>query len=218
MSYPFTFVSDFDGVWTNPKRELQAVHQTVQSQLRRLCGWSQPQLEEVYGDFREQVLQRPSQHGWRIGGSFSSFVDEDYFAVPTSIAQYIDDAPCAESKELKSVILQEFETVLAFIDSCYFSTCEDFRTQIDHDLSEGSARVLQWLLNNDVNLVFVSNAPKEKIVTWFAHHGFGVDDGRVTEPGSSRLRVYGRSGKQHLGGSNRTLDFCGRHVHCDRPE
>ena len=218
MSSPFTFVSDFDGVWTNPKRELQAVHQTVQSNLRQMCGWSQPQLEEVYGYFREQVLQRPHQHGWRIDGSFSSFVDEDFFAVPTSIAQYIDDAPCKHSTELKSLILQEFETVLAFVDSCYFVTCQDFRNEVEHDLTEGSARVLQWLLDNDVNVVFVTNAPTEKITTWFSHHGFGIDDGRSTLPGSSRLRVYGRAGKQHLGASGRSLDFGGRKVLCDRPQ
>ncbi|MFT7517694.1 MAG: hypothetical protein ACI84O_001492, partial [Myxococcota bacterium] len=155
MSFPLTFVSDFDGVWTNPKRELQAVHANVQTSLKRMCGWPQQHLEEVYGRFREQVLQRPHQYGWRIDGQFSSFVDEDYFAVPTSIAQYIDDASCDDSAELKGLILQEFETVLAFVDSCYSATCEDFRNEVEHDLTEGSARVLQWLLNNDVNVVFV---------------------------------------------------------------
>ena len=218
MSFPLTFVSDFDGVWTNPKRELQAVHQTVQTALRRMCGWSQEHLEEVYAHFREQVLHSPHQYGWRIDGVFSSFVDEDYFAMPTSIAQYIDDAPCEYSVELKSSVLQEFETVLSFVDSCYASTCENFRNEVDHDLAEGSARVLQWLIDNDVNVVFVTNAPTEKITTWFAHHGFSVDDGRSTAPGSSRLRVYGRAGKQHLGPSGRSLDFCGRNVQCDRPQ
>lgn len=218
MAQAFTFLTDFDGVWTNPWRELQAVHQTVREQLARLGGMPLGELEEAYQEFRNQVLGNPDRHGWHLDGRFSSYVDEDYFAVPTSIGQYIDLAPCTTSGTLREAILREFGSVLEFLDHCYHSTCERFRTEVDHDLTEGAERVLQWLLHERVRVVFATNAPAEKVVDWFAHHGFGVSDARQTEPGETQLRVYGRSGKQFLGESDHTMEFSGRTVHVDRPQ
>ena len=37
MEGPFSFLSDFDGVWTDPGRELEAVHATVIRELARLA-------------------------------------------------------------------------------------------------------------------------------------------------------------------------------------
>lgn len=217
MASPFTFLTDFDGVWTNPWRELQAVHQTVREELARLAGMATEELEAAYQDFRGAVLGKPELHGWHMDGRFSSYVDEDYFAVPTSIGQYIDQAPCATSGTLREGVLREFGSVLEFLDHCYHDTCARFRLEVDHDLTEGAERVLEWLCREEVHVVFATNAPGDKVMDWFSHHGFGVADARTTEPGSSPLRVYGRSGKQFLGDSGATLDFAGREVHVDRP-
>jgi hypothetical protein len=107
--------------------------------------------------------------------------------------------------------------VLEFLDYCYHDTCARFRAEVDHDLAEGSEHVLRWLTENDVDVVFAPNAPAEKIVGWFAHHGFEVADARETGPGEVPLRVYGRAGKQFLGDEHVVMDFCGREVHVDRP-
>ncbi|MHC4380104.1 MAG: hypothetical protein ACYSU1_03310 [Planctomycetota bacterium] len=217
MASPFTFLTDFDGVWTNPWRELQAVHQTVREELARLAGMAPEELESAYQEFRTAVLGQPERHGWHLDGRFSSYVDEDYFAVPTSIGQYIDQAPCVTSGTLRDGVLREFGSVLEFLDHCYHDTCARFRLEVDHDLTEGAERVLEWLCSEEVNVVFATNAPADKVMDWFSHHGFGVADARETDPGSSPLRVYGRSGKQFLGDSGATMDFAGREVHVDRP-
>lgn len=218
MSSSFTFLTDFDGVWTNPFAELQAVHACVRSELGRLGGHTEEAMLPLYQQFRAEVLAHPERHGWRLGGRLASYVDEDYFAVPTSIGQYIDEAPCEASQHLRAAILQEWDSVLAFLDHCYHSTCNQFRTEVEHDLTEGAERVLQWLLHEKVQVVFGTNAPAEKVIDWFAHHGYAVVDGRSTEPGEYPLRVYGRSGKQWLGEEAQTLDFCGRQVECNRPQ
>ncbi len=218
MSSSFTFVTDFDGVWTNPFAELQAVHACVRSELGRLGGLSDEDMLPLYQHFRAEVLAHPERHGWRLDGRLSSYVDEDYFAVPTSIGQYIEEAPCEESKKLRAAVWREWDTVLAFLDNCYHTTCNQFRTEVDHDLTEGAERVLQWLLHEKVQVVFATNAPAEKVIDWFAHHGYGVMDGRTTEPGEYPLRVYGRSGKQWLGETPQVIDFSGRQVDCYRPQ
>jgi len=214
----FTFLTDFDGVWTNPWRELQAVHKTVREELARMVGHTMEEMEPTYQGFRSAVLAHPDQHGWHMDGRFSSYVDEDYFAVPTAIGQHIDQARCEVSSTFRDLVLKEYGSVLEFLDHCYHSTCDRFRLEVDHDLTEGAERVLHWLLENDVNVVFATNAPGGKVVDWFSHHGFGVADGRDTEPGSSQLRVYGRSGKQFLGEAHNTMSFGGRTVHTNRPQ
>ena len=217
MEGPFSFLSDFDGVWTNPVRELDAVHTTVIGELARLAEIPTETMEAHYQGFRDAVLKTPDQHGWKIDGKLVSFVDEDFFAMPTSVGQYIDLAPCRTSAGLRDAVLREYGTVLEFLDRCYRDSCDAFRREVDHDLTHGAERVLDWLLANGVQVVFASNAPGEKIIDWFAHHGFTVEDGRSTEPGSAPLRVYGRAGKQEVEGS-RTMAFSGREVHIDRPQ
>ena len=159
---------------------------------------------------------RDRDYGWRIDGRLVSFVDEDFFALPTSIGQHIDRATCAASSELRAAVLGEFDSVLEFLDRCYHDTCASFREGVDHDLTAGAERVLRWLLDAEVQVVFASNAPAEKIIDWFGAHDFEVVDGRSTEPGSAPLRVYGRAGKQDVGGPA-TRRFGGREIHVDRP-
>lgn len=215
---PLHFLSDFDGVWTEPTRELQAVHDTVIGELARLGGWNREQAEAHYAEFGQRVLETPERFGWRIDGQVSSYVDEDVFALPTAIGQYIDEAPCAVTARLRSALLGEWETVLAFLDHCYHSTCDRFRALHKHDLAPGAERVLRWLLEHGVTICFATNAPAGKVIDWFAHHGIQVANARETEPGSRQLRVYGRAGKQWLGDSGATIDVGGRQIAVDRPQ
>jgi len=214
----FHLISDFDGVWTETSAELRAVHETVMGRLQAFSGRTRSEVEEDYARFVQDVLNEPHLHGWKLGGRLSSFVDEDVFAMPTSVGQYIDAGGCERTRFYRGRILQKFETVLLFLDDCYHTTCDAFRSNVSHDLVAGSEGVLNWLLEHDVVVTFVTNAPAGKVVDWFAHHDFRVVDGRETPLGAAPLRVFGRAGKQFLGNSGRTLSFGGRDVHVDRPE
>jgi hypothetical protein len=211
-------LSDFDGVWTEPTREMQAVHDTVVGELARMGDFSQVEMEEIYAGFAQAIMRHPQDHGWRIEGKMSSFVDEDYFAMPTAVGQHIDLAPCSRSSLLRQRILQEWPQVIEFLDYCYHSTCDRFRALHKHDLAHGADRVLGWLLERGVSIVFATNAPAEKVIDWFAHQGYEVADARQTSRSDTPLRVYGRAGKQILGSSGQALDFCGRTVQIDRPQ
>jgi hypothetical protein len=211
-------LSDFDGVWTEPTREMQAVHDTVVEELARLGGFSRVEMEEIYAGFAQAIMQHPQDHGWRIEGKMSSFVDEDIFAMPTAVGQHIDLSPCQRSSLLRRQILAEWPQVIEFLDHCYHSTCDRFRALHKHDLAHGAERVLGWLLERGVSIVFATNAPAGKVIDWFAHQGFEVADARQTSRSDTPLRVYGRAGKQFLGPSGQTLKFSGRTVQVDRPQ
>jgi hypothetical protein len=214
----FHLISDFDGVWTETSAELQAVHETVMGRLQLLSGRSREEVQEDSARFVQDVLSEPHLHGWKLNGRLSSFVDEDVFAMPTSVGQYIDTGGCERTRFYRGRILQKYETVLIFLDDCYHTTCDAFRSTVSHDLVTGSERVLEWLLQHDVQVTFVTNAPAGKVMDWFAHHDFQVADGREVPRGAAPLRVFGRAGKQFLGSSDRSLSFGGREVAVDRPQ
>jgi phosphoglycolate phosphatase-like HAD superfamily hydrolase len=214
----FTLLTDFDGVWTDPRRELQAVLDFLAADLARLAGWPAERVEAACARFRAGVLAAPERHGWLVAGRFSSYVDEDVFALPTALGQWIDAAPDAEAAELREAVLREHAGVGSFLDRCYHSTCARFRAEVPHDLAPGAERVLEWLLRHEVRVVFASNAPLEKVQGWFACHGLEVADARATEPGAAPLRAYGRSGKQWLSPRPELLHLGGRPVAADRPQ
>ncbi len=188
------------------------------AEFSRLGGLGPERARELYRRFEAAVLAQPDRHGWRIEGRLTSYVDEDVFAVPTSVGQWVDAEPDADAAQLKRAILREHSSVTAFLDHCYHATCARFRAEVPHDLAPGAERVLAWLLRNSVQVVFASNAPLEKVQGWFACHGLEVADARETEPGAAPLRAYGRAGKQWLGPGAEELTLGGRALLCDRPQ
>lgn len=166
-------------------------------------------------------MEHPEQYGWQADPNdlrLSSYVDEDYFCLPAAIGQYIDHGDSLESQMVKKALLNRFESVIQMLDHCFHSTCANFRSEVDHDLTHGSEQVLQWMLDHEISVTWATNAPAEKIITWFGHHGFEVANARETKLGETPLRVFGRAGKQWLGDSGEELDFDGRKVLVDRPE
>ena len=211
-------VSDFDGVWTEPAREAQAVHRTLVGELQRMLGEPAEQVEERLAGFAAAVMARPHAYGWRIDHRLASFVDEDYFCLPAAMGQFIENGETPSAREVREAVLGRWESLTVFLDHCFHSTCAAFRQEVEHDLTHGAERVLEWLLARGATVTWATNAPAEKIIGWFAHHGHEVRDARETEPGEHPLRVYGRAGKQWFGPTDRSLDFAGRTVPVDRPQ
>ncbi|RMH03470.1 MAG: hypothetical protein D6702_05880 [Planctomycetota bacterium] len=211
-------VSDFDGVWTEPEREARAVHGTVVRELARLLGGGEEEAAGLYEEFAAAVLARPHAYGWRIDHRLASFVDEDFFCLPAAVGQFIENGETAAARRARRAVLSRWESLGAFMDHCFHSTCAAFRREVDHDLTPGAAEVLAWLLERGVAVTWATNAPAEKIIGWLGHAGFPVADARATEPGAAPLRVYGRAGKQWFGPTDRSLDVNGRTVRVDRPQ
>ncbi len=210
-------VTDFDGVWTDPSRELEAVHHTLVEALALLSGRTRATTADDYADFSATVLGQPHRHGWRIEGRLTSYVDEDSFALPTAIGQYIDAAADRTAGFYRDAILRQWGAVSEFLDHCYHSTCDRFRATHPHDLARGAEKVLAWLVAHGCQVTFVTNAPAAKVIDWFAHQGVAVDDAGDPPAAPGPLKVYGRAGKQRLGCSGASVLCGGREVQIDRP-
>jgi len=85
VSRPPTLLTDFDGVWTDPVREREAVRRAFEAALREVSGWRPARIEAVLERGRAELAAAPDRHGWRIGDALTSFVDEDVFALPTAL-------------------------------------------------------------------------------------------------------------------------------------
>lgn len=214
----YHLISDFDGVWTDPDREAVEVNRTVEWELARLSGRSAQEIHQMLERRRREILAEPHRHGWQIDGLLVSYVDEDFFALPSAVGLALASEADEETRAAHAAVRAEFESMGAFMDHCYHSTCKRFRRDNEHDLTRGAEKVLRWLLENEVRVTFVTNAPGEKVLDWFGHHGFEVADAREDPQGDSSLRVYGRAGKQWLGDPERTLEFAGRRICTDRPQ
>ena len=213
----FHILSDFDGVWTEPARELERVKGFLGRELARLSGCPETKAASDLQDFSVAVHSNPSAYGWQIEGRFSSYVDEDYFAIPTALGQWIDEAKDEVSANYREAVLDEFSSVLKFLDHCYHTTCTRFREEVSHDFTPGVTAILNWLKDQGVRLTFVSNAPLEKIEAWFKAIGFDIQNARESSAGRDFLRVYGRAGKQLLSDSPVTKEIHDRRVAVDRP-
>ncbi len=197
---------------------MHAVHATVVRELASLGGVQEVVMEELYAGFAQEVMRHPHRHGWKIDGQVTSFVDEDVFAMPTAVGQLIDQGEFEGTAHFREAVLREWTHVIDFLDHCYHSTCDRFRALYNHDLAPGAERVLAWLMERDVSITFATNAPAEKVTQWFDHQGYTVADARTHSREQSKLRVYGRAGKQWLGPSRETMDYNGRAVAVDRPQ
>ena len=218
---PLHLLSDFDGVWTEPAREYAAVQAKVVAELALALGESEERSQRRYQEYSAAVMRQPDKYGWQANSQdlrLSSYVDEDYFCLPAAIGQLIDQGDSLDMQEVKEAVLGRYDSVIEMLDHCFHSTCTSFRQQIDHDLTQGAEPVLQWMLDHEIAVTWATNAPAEKIISWFAHHGFEVFDALETEPSVAPLRVYGRAGKQWLGDSADKLSFAGRDVWVDRPQ
>jgi len=215
-------VSDFDGVWTNPEAEYQAVESKVISEIAHSLDCDLEIASLLYAGFAKGVLASPSEFGWQADPEdprLSSFVDEDFFCLPAAVGHYIELAASEDARRVKVAILQKHPSLPAFMDHCFHNTCADFRKSVDHDLTQGAIPILQWLLDRGHGVTWATNAPAEKICDWMGAAGFEVEDGS-DDSSSFRpgvLRVFGRCGKQWLGDGEQAIEFLDRQVLVDRP-
>ncbi|KAA3604285.1 MAG: hypothetical protein DWQ01_22670 [Planctomycetota bacterium] len=217
-SAEYHLVTDFDGVWTDPTREFHAIMETLGRELARLSGRPEAEVLSLLQKVQDRVFKQPEKFGWRIHDHLTSYVDEDYFAIPAALGQFMEQSQEAPFAELGQAVLGENPSMTAFMDEVYHGTCRRFRKTVDHDLAHGAEHVLRWLLRHQVRVTFVTNAPPEKIIDWFAHHDLPVLDARQEDADEVGLRVYGRAGKQWLGDPDLGLELNGRFVRTDRPQ
>lgn len=203
-------LSDFDGVWTDPTHEADAVALGLAEDLAALTGFELERVRHDLAHCRRQALSEPERHGWELDGRVTAYCDEDAFLAVSGIASWLTEARdplCAPYVE--AVSRSDAPSFMQLADAAFKRL--GARPGVGA-LLPSAVDVLTRLEELGVDLVLVSNSDTEKLVRLFDDVGVSAatDD-------SARVRVRGAAMKWRLGDAPRRLEFDGRSVDVDRP-
>jgi len=225
-------LSDFDGVWTDPTPEADAVRAEL---VRRTAELSGVESETVAADMialSEIALGSPAQHGWTLNGRITAFADEDPLILGNAVTEVIGmiadhsldgRTPAIEVVErcttYRAAILDAGHPNLDDFAEWVFRTgTANFRQGRRHALLPAAIEVAERLLRSDAEVVVVSNSGEEKILDWFDLSGIPAKSVNDREAGDDRcLYVRGSAGKFVLGEGSEQVELCGRKIYIDRP-
>jgi len=203
-------LSDFDGVWTDPTHEADAVELGLAEELAALAGFEVERVRHDLAHCRRAALAEPERHGWELDGRITAYCDEDAFLAVSGIASYLTESACE--------VCAPYRAALGAADAPSFMQLADrvfkrlgARPGVG-ELLPSAVRVLTRLEELGVDLVVVSNSDTEKLVRLFDDVGVGA-----ATDGSARVRVRGAAMKWRLGDAPERLAFGERSVDVDRP-
>ena len=206
-------LSDFDGVWTDPRAEGAAVRQEMVEQAGRAAGVKLEEAQRDFANFERAVLAKPWGFGWISAGRLTAFADEDPFCLPSGLAGWVESAPGQREQAYRDAILGAgHDSLSSFADGCFHAATARLRAEHPPAMLPESRAQFDRLIEAGAEVVVVSNSSEEKVVGWF--RSIGVDAG--VEPGRA-LRVVGSARKFELGTSGETLSVAGREIQVDRP-
>ena len=185
-------LSDFDGVWTDPREESRAQGRIVD---QRLVEWSPParrnEVRAWIAEARRSVLAEPRRWGWAPGGRLSCFADEDPFAEHSALMHYIH-ARAAEDPVALLLHDAALEPGHGSLEAFGGATHAEAVASIERERGPGvlpaEAAAGRRMLERGVEIVVVSNSEGAKLDRWFSHAGLPHHPHPEAAPGALRLR------------------------------
>ena len=234
----FKILSDFDGVWTNPGHEAESVRALMTREIARLTGASPSQVVSDFHAFHAVARAKPSCFGWApprfTQGRVTAFVDEDPFCAGNAIAsvmgaiargllEHPDGELVTRAKDYGHAVLskgfdQGFASTSDFADFAFLAATAAYREEVAHALVDRAHGIAMAILEDDMELVVVSNSSTDKLKAWFEAVEipcFGHDEAR---PAGRAARLCGSAGKFILGATHAHMAIADRHVYIDRPQ
>ena len=185
-------LSDFDGVWTDPREESRAQGRIVDDQL---VEWSpagrRDEVRAWIAAARRAVLAEPDRWGWAPGGKLSCFADEDPFAEHSALLHYIHtraaDDPVATL--LHDAVLEPGHGSLeAFGGATHAAAVANIERERGPGVLAEATEAGRRMLGAGVEIVVVSNSDGAKLDRWFTHAGLPHRPHPESAPGELRLR------------------------------
>jgi hypothetical protein len=185
-------LSDFDGVWTDPRAESLAQGRIVDTQL---AEWSpagrRDEVRAWVAAARRAVLADARRWGWAPGGRLSCFADEDPFAEHSALLHYIHAHAGGDpvARLLHDAVLEPGHGSLeAFGGASHAAAVARVERERGPGVLPAEAASGRRLLAGGVEVVVVSNSDGGKLDRWFAHAGVPHRPHPESAPGALRLR------------------------------
>ncbi len=152
-------LTDFDGVWTDPREEAALGYDFIIDEVTRITGEDREKIQARISSVREEVLSQPLLHGWESNGAVAAFSEEDPYITNNAICRAIT----LHHSDLWDQLKSEFEDFDAFSYACYRGGVERYASGNVELLRKGAKEVLRSLLSKGWEIVYASNSTGEKL-------------------------------------------------------
>ncbi|GIW72578.1 MAG: hypothetical protein KatS3mg102_2120 [Planctomycetota bacterium] len=166
-------VSDFDGVWTDPRAEAEAVGARQLERLAEALGGDRPRAEAVLAELRARVRARPEAHGWLWQGELSAFADEDPYIFHNAVAAALYEQGGEAVAALRRAGLPDAGR---FAAACFEEGTAAWRAAHPTHLLPEAAEAVQRLLAAGHEVVIVSNSSTARVASILADLGLRAQE------------------------------------------
>ncbi len=162
-------VSDFDGVWTDPRAEADAIRDLMASRLAEVANLSQERVKTIFSEIEEKFIDNPFNYGWLFEGSITAYAMEDMYGRNHAIATAIWESRPSfeESALLREAIVKISGDAERFADACFRDGRSKYRETNKSFLVSQSAEVISQLRERGYQMTIVSNSKVTHILDLF---------------------------------------------------
>jgi len=221
-------ISDFDGVWTNPLGEADAVRAEAHRQAAGLTKVTVEEAREHLAGASASLLLMPARFGWVIEGGISAFSDEDPFVHNNAISHFLEQLPdhrdwVSDSSlfdwllKLRAAATAAHGDLAAYANQIFFKGVQKFLEEEPPSPSTEVQQEIGAFIEQGHEVVIVSNSSTGKITDFLGRSElpFCVGGPDATELG--KIRVRGGAMKFVIGTSpNQFVELAGRRIRTDR--
>lgn len=198
-------LTDFDGVWTDPREEAALGYDFIAHEVCRLTGLDLNLVQKRIASIRSDVLASPLSHGWESNGAIAAFSEEDPYITNNAICRAI----ALHHSDLWESIRGEFPDFDEFSYSCYRGGVKRYSEKNIDLLRPGAKDILRSLLSHGWDIVYASNSTGEKLRSC-------LGDLSAEEGGPIRIRGSARKFVLTTENGETNKEFAGRKVRTDR--
>lgn len=205
-------VSDFDGVWTDPRPEADYIRGVMAKKLSVASGLSIDRVEDNFTILEHHFKTDPFRYGWLFDGRITAFACEDMYGRNHAIASCLwerrPEVPDGEA--LRQAIVDVAGDPQHLADISFKEGRAGYRALHQTLLVPEARSVVESLRQAGHRVTIVSNSRTEHIVDLF----------EAAEIDLSGFEVVGGARKFHLGCAEQLpeyWDFRGARISLQRP-
>ena len=162
-------MSDFDGVFTDPAGEAEAVGARQLEVLTEVLG---DEAADLVQSVRDEVRRNPMENGWISEGLLSCYADEDPYVFHNAVSAKVFGREGAHVSKLKEA---GFDNHDALSMRCFEQGTSRYRDQNETHLLDEAVEALQAMLDEGWNVTIVSNSSTDRVARILSDLGVGHD-------------------------------------------
>lgn len=184
-------VSDFDGVWTDPRPEADAIRDLMAEKLAQASSLALETVKQTFQEIEQEFTYDPFNYGWLFDGQITAFACEDMYGRNHAIASALWNSKPEVSNGaiLKEAISSVAGSPEALADLCFREGRERYRESNRAFLVKEASEVVSKIVAMGHRMTIVSNSKIDHIVDLF--EAAGID--------TEAFDVIGGARKFHLG-------------------